>query len=140
METACRHTEKDENLIKLKVLTESLRFKDIVRGNAAGEIIELDMIKGTSYMVGLYKNTIMAVARNYASAGCEFPEHNHEEWELLLIYEGEMHLKTGGKTRILKPKQFYYLNPGEDHSAYFPEETWFLAITMPASGSWPEGG
>ena len=140
MPQACQFSEDDQNLIKLKVLTEALKFKEIVREQVGGEIIELEMAAGTSYMVGLYKNDILAVARNYASAGCKFPEHNHGEWELLLIYSGEMHLNTKGKTRILKPKQFYYLNPGEDHSAYFPVETWFLAITMPASGSWPKGG
>lgn len=130
----------DDNLVVLKKLTESLKFEDIVYENKPPETIELEMDSGTSYMVGLFKNEIVAVARNYASAGCQFPEHDHEQWELLIVYSGEMHLAIGGKKRILKPKNFYYMNPGDVHSAYFPKETWFLAITMPAADSWPEGG
>jgi quercetin dioxygenase-like cupin family protein len=140
IKTDCNFDEMPVNLIKLKKLTEALDFSQIVRPGVEPEIKELKMDKGTSYMVGLYKAQCMAVARNYASAGCEFPEHVHDEWELLVVYQGEMHLIVEGKERIIKEKEFYYLMPGTRHGGYFPKETWFLAITMPANENWPEGG
>ncbi len=129
-----------DNLIKLREITRDLEFAGIVRPSGNQEIIELEMQEGTSYMVGLYKTPKIGVARNYASAGCKFPTHEHNEWELLVMIAGEMHLYVGEKKITLKEKEFYYLNPGTEHWAYFPAESWFLAITMPASEAWPEGG
>lgn len=140
IKTDCNFDEMPVNLIELKKLTKTLNFTQIVREGGEPEIKELKMEKGTSYMVGLYKADFMAVARNYASMGCEFPEHKHDEWELLVVYKGEMHLSVEGKKRIIKEKEFYYLTPGTKHGGYFPKETWFLAITMPANESWPKGG
>lgn len=124
----------------LQEITKALEFSGIVYERSPAQIVELEMDSGTSYMVGLYKTPIIAVARNYASAGCRFPPHRHNEWELLIVYQGEMQLHVGEKEVVLKERGFYYLNPNTDHWAYFPVESWFLAITMPASSSWPEGG
>jgi len=130
----------DENIIRLQQLTKALEFEGIVHRAGSQEILELEMVQGTSYMVGLYKTPVIAVARNYASRACKFPKHVHEEWELLIVYQGEMNLSVGGEMINLKAKEFYYIEPGTEHEAFFPAETWFLAITMPASKDWPDGG
>ena len=136
---ACE-VKPDGNLLRLREITRAIEFSGIVHQKSDQEIIELEMNHGTGYMVGLYKTPAIGVARNYASAGCEFPLHSHEEWELLLVYKGEMRLTVEGKTITLKEKGFHYILPGHQHEAYFPKESWFLAITMPASESWPKGG
>ena len=131
---------EDSNIVKLRELTRALEFGGIVHKASSAEIKELNMEQGVSYMVGLYKTPVIAVARNYASQGCKFPKHHHLEWELLIVYEGEMNLSVGGRAVNLTEKEFYYIDPGVEHEAFFPRETWFLAITMPASQSWPDGG
>jgi len=140
LKKSCKIDDLPENIVHLKALTSALEFAGIVKPTVAGQVKELIMDAGTSYMVGLYKNSIMAVARNFASDKCRFPEHTHDEWELLVVYEGEMHLTVENKKVILGPKGFYYILPNQKHSGTFSENTWFLAITMPASESWPEGG
>ena len=130
----------NDNLVRLKAITEALEFSTVVRSQGAQQIIELNVENGTSYMVGLYKTPLIAVARNFATAGTHFPLHRHDEWELLLVYYGRMVLNVEGKEIKLAEKDFYYNKPGVEHSAEFPKDCWFLSITMPASGNWPEGG
>ncbi|MBW1812510.1 MAG: cupin domain-containing protein [Deltaproteobacteria bacterium] len=139
IKTDCNFNELPKNLIQLKKLTEALDFAQVVRPDSAPGIKEFSVAGGTSYMVGLFKDKIMAVSRVYSSAGVEFPVHMHDEWELIIVYQGELHLKVEGKIIILKEKEFYYLKPGTSHGAYYPVDSWVLCITMPASEDFPEG-
>jgi quercetin dioxygenase-like cupin family protein len=140
-EKACNFDQVPTEIHKLRALTEALPFANLVRHDPmATHIKELELEKGTSYMVGLYKTEKMAVSRVYSSAGCEFPAHAHSEWELLLVYKGELHLKFKDETVKLKEKEFYYVEPGIAHGGYYPEESWVLCITMPASPDFPDGG
>lgn len=137
---ACQLEELPDNLVKLKNITQSLDFTNNLRPNVIGTIKEFKLDAGTSYMVGLFKNPVMAVSRVYSSAGTEFPQHEHDEWELMLVYQGELHLKIGEKIIKLKEKEFYYVVPGTSHGAYYPVDSWVLCVTMPANEDFPEGG
>ena len=139
--TDCQFDEDlPKNLIKLKALTEVLDFGAVVRKSDTPEIKEFEVDHGTSYMVGLYKANDLAVARVYSSAGCKFPPHQHDEWELIIVYQGEIHLNFDDKVIKLKEKEFYYVEPGIKHGAFYPVDSWVLCVTMPASPDFPSGG
>ena len=140
MKNQCQFEESD-NLVVLRELTPKLQdFSQIIRNADTPEIKEFNLDIGTSYMVGLYNSPEMAVARVYSAAGTEFPPHKHNEWELILVYQGEIHLKTDNKVIKLKEKGFYYIEPNVSHSAYYPVDSWVLCVTMPASADFPIGG
>lgn len=139
-ESECFAEELPSNLVELRKITKALEFHDTVRPQESRQIKEFILDVGTSYMVGLYKNHVMAVTRVYSSAGCEFPPHTHDEWELIIVYQGEIHLDVDGKIKKLKQKEFYYIEPGTPHGAYYPVDSWVLCVTMPASLDFPDGG
>ena len=136
---AC-NLEDDDNIIKLKELTKTLDFAEMINHPLGVNIEEFDLEQGTSFMVGLFHRPVMAVARVFSSAGTIFPAHKHDEWELVVVYQGEIHLEVEGKKIVLKEKQFHYLNPGQSHSAFYPVDSWVLCITKPASDDFPKGG
>ena len=137
---SCDLGKPSEGIRKLKLLTKEMDFAEI--STSFGKTVEVDMEKGISYMVGLMKESTIAVARHYASAESVFPKHQHAEWELLLVYKGVMNLYIEGKERTkrtLYEKDFYYILPHTVHYAEFPEECRFLAITIPGADAWPDG-
>lgn len=138
LKNECTFEAVPENIIRLKELTKALEFSGILSPASTRQVKEIDMRVGASFMVGLYKTDNIGIARNFASENSEFPEHFHNEWELLIVYSGEMHLTIEGETHTLKEKDFFYILPQQKHKAYFPVNTWFIAITMPASDSWPD--
>lgn len=133
----CGLGKSSEGIRQLKVMTKAMDFSEISKN--FGKTVEMKMDKGTSYMVGLMKEDVIAVARNFASKGALFPEHQHEEWEMLVVYKGVMELLVDGKLKVLNEKDFYYLLPRTRHSAKFTEECHFLAITIPGAKAWPDG-
>ena len=140
-ESDCAIEKDPDNLVQLRDLTGKLRnFAEVLRPFKTPEIKEFNLESGTSYMVGLYKAPAMAVSRVYSAGGVEFPEHAHNEWELVVVYQGELHLTVGGEKKILAEKEFFYILPGVPHRGYYPVDSWILAITMPASEDFPEGG
>ena len=131
----CKIEETPQNLIELKRITSSLSFSRFAKQH--GSTVEFDMTEGVGYMVGIMQKEQIAVAKNICGKDALFPQHAHEVWELLVVYKGTMHLTVDGEIKILNEKDFYYLNPGTPHSAYFPIDCEFLAITMPSADEWP---
>lgn len=130
-----------DNIVKLRALTETLKFAQTIRTPEAPQTIHFDVTEGTGYGVGLYsEDDNISVMRCYFSKGTKYPEHHHPEWEFVLVYKGELHLIVDGKKRILPEKGFYYLNPGQRHSGYFPQETKLICLTIPRSEDFPRGG
>jgi quercetin dioxygenase-like cupin family protein len=75
---------------------------------------------------------------SFNSKSSEFPQHKHAEREWLIVYEGKMIIKIGDLEEELDPGESVMLDPGTPHSATFPEDTWYLAITIPSSPDWPK--
>jgi quercetin dioxygenase-like cupin family protein len=125
-----------ENIKKLRELTPLLDFSNLISVKST-PFIKLNMIEGESFMIGLHKEKDVAVAREFASMGTKFPEHKHEEIEYLIVYKGQVIIRVDDNDLILEKGDLLKLEPNQTHKAYFPEDTWFLAITIPASKNWP---
>lgn len=138
---SCRVDMKDgedvsENIKKLREITPLMDFSNLISVNTT-PFVKLNMIEGESFMIGLHKEKDVAVAREFAAAGTKFPEHFHEELEYIIVYKGKVEISLNGDKSILNKGDFIRFVEGRSHSAYFIEDTWFLAITIPASKDWP---
>lgn len=126
----------DDTLIKLKTVGAALDYEGYSSKNN-DNLLEVRAGAGQAFLMGLYKGSEMAVCRNFASAGSKWPEHYHNEWEMLIVYEGKMNLTIGGDSHILKRKDSYYIREGVAHGASFPTDCWFLSVTIPGAEAFP---
>ena len=132
--------QDDSNLNKLRVLTKSLRFQSIVTQHAT-DWEEINTPQGTAFIRGLLKIEEIAVADNYAAADTIFPMHQHPAHEIFIVYRGRMILDVDGeKITVNTNGKPYYFDARQKHGAYFPVETKYIAVTIPADKDWPEGG
>ena len=139
--TSCKIQEDSEHLNALRHLTERLpSFPPSVQDNSA-TYMETKMEKGTSLAWSLKNIEAVACADWFNSAGSVFPAHTHGEKEFIIVYKGHAvvyvqeensHLKHD-----LKAGDFLYVKPNAKHYAEFILDTWYLAITVPASKEWP---
>lgn len=125
-----------ENIKRLREITPLMDFSNLISVNST-PFVKLNMIEGDSFMIGLHKEKDIAVAREFASAGTKFPVHFHEELEYIIVYKGSVEIGIDNGKIILNKGDFIRFEEGKTHSAFFLEDTWFLAITIPASKDWP---
>ena len=133
----CQIKEFPQSIENLRKLTEELEWKGIVR---QAQTDEINTDNGTAFIIGMLKNKKIAVADNYASAGCKFPHHHHDAHEIFIVYDGEMELYVEGKLiRVRAGEKPYYFDARQEHWAEFKKESRYIAITIPADKDWPEG-
>ena len=132
---------ENENLYKLKSLTEALQFKQISCGEIES-VVELDVPTGSMFLFGLFKNENVAISRCYMTAGTTVKHHLHNEWELIVVVSGGfmMESEKQGEIDLSKPKSIVYFEPGDKHWVTDTlENTWCLCVTMPSSSIYPSG-
>lgn len=131
-----------DNLRKLKEITPKLSKFIISKPNHdssnPGNFIEYSPNDGGTFLgFGLFKNTNIAVQRVFMSKGTKIPEHNHKEWECCITYSGNYILHYKEEDREMPPKSIAIFEPDKPHSGIMLEDTWIIAITIPASGDYP---
>jgi len=122
---------------RIRELTKSLDFSKI-SSSTSPNIVEMDVESGKCTYYGLLKVDNIAIANCMAESNTRFRLHTHKEKEYLLLYEGEMLLTIEGKNYTLKPGDVYYVLPEVEHTKYFKRPSKFIAITIPASQSFPD--
>ena len=127
-----------EGIRQLRKDIETMEFAQISK--SFGRMLELDVAPGIGHAVGLMKEDKIAVAKTKISPGSIFRKHSHNEWEMLLVYDGEIEIHLEGKIIKLKPMQSYYLLPKTPHAVTTEVGAELLSITIPGSVDWPEGG
>jgi len=122
----------------IKQLSDELKdYKGFTR-TETDSYINLDVGDGKAELFGVYKDSDVAICRNFAKAGTKFPEHYHDEWECFIVWKGSMILNINGSSVELKEKEVYSFDGKNLHSATFTEDCWFLAITIPSSEGFPK--
>lgn len=101
---------------------------------------EYEMDEGTSLSWGLLSERAISAAKWFSSKGTVFPRHAHAQREWLVVYRGrmELHLHESGEVFHLGPGDFRFIPCDTPHSATFPSDCWYLAITIPSSEEWPK--
>ena len=128
---------------KTDVLIRALEFTNFIGAPSR----EVKVATGTAFITGLLKvpETAMgpgiAVTDNYGAPNTKFPHHQHNACESFVIYQGEMQLHIEGQEPLtLTPNgKPYWFSARKRHWAFFPVETRYIAITVPAEESWPSG-
>lgn len=125
-----------EKLAKLEEMTAKLPLfpEELGKGTA---FKEYKMEAGKCYAWTLLRMDGMGFHRWYLSAGSKFPKHQHPEKVYFFVYQGLMNLHLEGITIKVRAGDNYYINPTVVHWADFPEETYFVTVTIPASKDFP---
>jgi len=131
--------QPSENLKKLKMMTEHLapNLSETVFSDA-GRVVEFKMEKGIAVSFGLMHEPQVALARTTMSAGSKFPEHSHDEREVILVYQGCLSIFIAGKETILHPGDSIVICPGVAHYASTEVDTKMIAAAVPASPGFPQ--
>lgn len=96
--------------------------------------------KGTSLLWGIYKSGGIAVAKGLLTSGSIFPKHIHEDInEHFFVLSGCMtfHFDDGDE-QVLEAGGYVQIAPNVPHSGTVQEDTWYLAITIPADEAFPD--
>jgi len=124
----------------LKEMAEALiPLSDLVIGKAQSSWVEYKVESGTCFGFGLFKQDEVAVQRVFLSKGTIFPEHMHSCWEYLIVYKGNLQHCIGNDAKNLGPTNYVTISPGMTHAGKAKEDTWLIAITIPAGKGYPNG-
>ena len=127
------------NLERLKILTAQLPIK-FYPNQTKKNFVEVKMEHGTGLGWGLLEDKKANVSQWFSSKGSKFPLHNHESKEWVIVYEGTAELMDkDGVVILLKRGDSHYNLPNEEHQAYFPEDCWYITITIPSAEGFPNG-
>ena len=69
----------------------------------------------------------------------EYPlYHGHEDWEILIVLNGQMLHKINGTERILSPGTACFIGPKDDHALFYPNrvKNQFQGVTLMARDSY----
>jgi len=128
-----------KKLIELEEITKSLpNFAKMVAEITVGETQTFNMDSGTGIQIAMFNDKDIAIARGFFSKGSLCPIHSHSEKEIIIVYEGCMEIRfDDGSSKILNQYDHISIQPQIGHCGYAVEDTWFVAITLPASKEWP---
>ena len=130
---------REDNLRKLgENLGKLPPFPKMSNGTNGGKKYTIDFGTLLGWFIWKEENTI-GVHRWFNSKGSVFQEHAHAEKEIIIVYDGIMEIAGECGKKILKPGDHYYIKPGEAHCALFPEDCWYITITMPRTKEFPDG-
>lgn len=133
----------------LRELTESIKllshkvgldYNELVKNTYQGKnIYDIPVIRGKAQTTGLFKNLEVAVAETEFAADTVFVNHVHEEFELIKVISGELHITLGSDMKVIKEHEAVLIPPYIVHDSFAPVHTVAIVITVPACPSWPEG-
>jgi len=135
------------NLIKLEQLTPKLppplsSFVSKSHQSHAASV-EYEVENGVAFGFNLWNIKKVAIQRAFMSRGAVFPTHQHDEVEILIVYEGKLsvnkeHARECSNVNELQVGQCVRFSSGESHSVTALENTHMIAITIPAAEGYPE--
>ena len=115
------------------------RLKDLtMRLSKAPGTIVFDCGTADGVSVGLKKNADVAIVDLTLPAGGIFPAHDHETMEILIVYVGEVILRTDRAEYDLGPGSSKRINKGVMHSVEAITDAKLIVITVPAAEGFPD--
>jgi quercetin dioxygenase-like cupin family protein len=79
-----------------------------------------------------------AICHAFLSANSSMKQHVHDEKEWIIVVSGKATVKTQLDTIIVEPRQEIVIEPNTPHEIFSEEDTYVIAITMPAARDWPK--
>lgn len=60
--------------------------------------------------------------------GMTIPIHRHDQWVQILILSGKMRVEEQGKSCLIGPGEYYFVEPGDAHVESALEDTLLLVV------------
>lgn len=134
-------TFQESNLQKLRQLTAELPVLGPTDFKPHGtNKIEYTVDTGSCVGEALLNIADVAVQRVCMIAGTVFPEHSHNQFEVVVIVKGDAIHITPGMESKLSSREVYVSRPGELHKFVAITDVELIAITIPASEGYPKIG
>lgn len=109
--------------------------------NGTDRSLEYEMEAGSCFAWHQYADPSgeFAVDKWFNSKGSKFPSHAHDETECIVVTSGQMLLKySDGEELLLKSGGSVCNRPGREHWAFFPEDTHYYTVMVPAASDYPQ--
>jgi quercetin dioxygenase-like cupin family protein len=82
----------------------------------------------------------VAVAQSHVPEGGVLGLHSHLENEWIIVYRGAFKCECdGNEVRIIRSGQHIFISPGIQHRITALEDTWCVAVSVPAIPEMPDG-
>ena len=120
---------------KLAALTQQLvDIGDIPFSQSSPGVKEYDLERGTALVFTLLKKVGVLVMDSFMSKGSVFPYHKHEKSiEIIIVYEGRLKIVSeDGDVKCISAGEHISLDMNQGHFVTAKEDTWSIAITIPA--------
>jgi len=137
---------KSDNMKKLKELTHTLQPLPLLVKSEEMDRIDYNIYDGISFALNLMNQRNVAVSNCFISKGAMFPKHDHQETELLIVYDGSLYVEICNDVNdtcyfknTINVGEVVYFEAGEKHIIKALEDTWMIAITVPAAEGYPSG-
>jgi len=128
-----------DNLLWLEQLTEALPdLSELVAGKSRMGYTEYLTTTGTAIGWSLLNIPEVAVQRHFISGDTEFDSHSHLSNEWVIVTKGALQFVINGEQRsVTYVGQCQFLPAHCHHSCMALEDTWLIAITVPAAEGYP---
>ena len=127
------------NIETLRSLTNKLvDFEDMVEERGPGFIEINTLTSGICNAFNLFNTDSIAIAKVSGSEGAIIANHDHNEKEWIILYEGECDIYFGKNCKKLFPGDFVHIEPGTSHYVVFIKDSKCIAITFPAAEAYPK--
>jgi quercetin dioxygenase-like cupin family protein len=132
------------NIQKLKELTETLPklplLEELVEWQGKG-YTELSVDAGGPVIsLNCYKTSSIAIVRVFAEQRTKIKFHTHAGYEYIIVYQGQIQITfETDEVFKLKKNDFLSIPPNMGHQTEWIENSWFVAIIIPAAEGHPNG-
>jgi len=79
-----------------------------------------------------------AICHAFLSGDARLKQHIHDEKEWIIVISGRATVVTKNDTFVVEPRHEIVIEPNTPHEIYSAEDTYVIAITMPAAQDWPK--
>lgn len=104
-----------------------------------GTFVEYEVDGGFSVGNGLCHDGDCAIQKNFVTGGSIFPTHTHDEFEYIIILEGEGEVVIDDVRSSFQARDCIVIKPGQSHTWVYTKHTKMIGITIPASKGYPHG-
>ena len=126
---------------ELRKMTDELpsipKLEELKEGE--GRKVEYSTLYGEIFGMSLFNNNKVAVQRTFMEKDSVINFHTHPCIEVMIVYEGELKiLKKDGEEIILQLGDSIHLDVDEAHAGEALNDTWLIAVTVPADPGYPK--
>ncbi len=126
------------NLDRIRKLTETV-VPLIEISHVDKNRVIYDVHQGECHGIGLLKNEEVAVQNAYLGVDTILKNHEHEEVEVLIVYEGTLNIKMEDGDEVISTGEVIVIKPGFPHIAKSKTGCKLIAVTIPAANGYPNG-